>query len=184
MDDITTVIGTNLKNLRKERQLSLESLSQLTGVSISTLGEIERGVTNPTITNLWKIADGLKISLTELIREDSPSISIVYHGGADVNVDGDGLKIYSLYKFDPRKKFEIYYKVFEPGASTEASAHRKGMEEYILICEGTMALQVGEKEYTLSKGDAIRIDGHINHSYRNPESVQVCAYVILYYGNE
>lgn len=182
MDEITSVIGSNLKKLRKDRHLTLEMLSQLTGVSTSMLGEIERGATNPTIGIVWKIADGLKISLSELIREEQPSVTLVRRQDAGTYKTGEGFDIFSLHNFDPEKKLEILYKVLQPGASFISEGHRKGIEEYLLIVEGTLQLQIGEQSFTLQQGDSIRFTGDIRHVYHNPGKVPLQAFTLMYYG--
>lgn len=184
MDDIPTIIGINLKKIRKNKQMTLETLSQISGVSISMLGEIERGVTNPTITILWKIADGLKISLSDLIQQHEPDISVVYQKDAAASLIGDSYKILSLFKFDADKKFEVFCKLLEPGAYFESEGHRFGVEEYLFICGGTLTLNVGNKEYLLSQGDAIRFSGENIHSYHNQGETTVSAFTILYYASE
>ncbi|WP_333861852.1 helix-turn-helix domain-containing protein [Clostridium sp.] len=181
MEDIKSIIGINLKNIRKKRQLTLEMLSKLTNVSISMLGEIERGITNPTITVLWKIVDGLKIPFTDLINEEKPPISVVYNTDAKIIINESGFKLFSLFNFDPVKKIEIYYKILEPGSSYESKGHAVGIEEYILICDGTMTLQIGDKIYVLSKGDSINFKGSVYHSYKNKDTLALNAYMILYY---
>ncbi|MFL0198084.1 helix-turn-helix domain-containing protein [Clostridium sp. WILCCON 0269] len=182
MEDIKSIIGTNLKIIRKKRQLTLDALSKITSVSISMLGEIERGITNPTITVLWKIADGLKIPFTDLITEEKPPVSIVYNKDAKTIVDDSGFKIISLFNFDPIKKIEIYYKILEPGSSYESKGHLVGIEEYIMICDGTMDLQIDNKNYILSKGDSINFRGNVYHCYKNQGNITLSAYMILYYG--
>jgi len=184
MEDITSIISMNLKNIRKERQLTLEAASQLTGVSVSMLGEIERGVTNPTITILWKIADGLKISISDLIKDKTTPVSVVYHHETSLSIDGEGVKIFSLFPFDPDQRTEFYYKEFQAGARYESQGHRKGMKEYILVCEGVMTLQIGEKKYNLARGDAIHFDGDVYHCYQNLKDEPLSAYMILYYGQD
>ncbi|MEN6483123.1 MAG: helix-turn-helix transcriptional regulator, partial [Anaerolineaceae bacterium] len=67
MEDATLLIAKNLKRIREERKLSLDRLSDLTGVSKSMLGQIERGESSPTISMVWKITNGLKISFTTLL---------------------------------------------------------------------------------------------------------------------
>ncbi|WP_368488292.1 helix-turn-helix domain-containing protein [Clostridium sp. BJN0013] len=175
MEDIKLIIGTNLKNIRKKRQLTLEMLSKLTNVSTSMLGEIERGITNPTITVLWKIADGLKSPFTDLINEEKPQISVIYNNDAKTIINESGFKLFSLFNFDPVKKIEIYYKISEVGSSYEFKGHVVGIEEYIMICDGIMNLQIGNKNYILSKGD-------IYHRYKNEGDSPLSAYMILYYG--
>lgn len=183
MEDIKSIIGTNLKIIRKKKQLTLEALSKITDVSISMLGEIERGITNPTITVLWKIADGLKIPFTDLIQEEKASVSIVYNKDAKPIIDDSGFKISSLFNFDPEKKIEIYYKTIEPGSFHESNGHITGIEEYIMICDGTMSLQIGDEIYILSKGDSINFNGNVYHCYKNAGNHTLSAYMILYYGS-
>lgn len=183
MEDIKSVVGSNLKSIRKSRQLTLEALSKLTEVSVSMLGEIERGITNPTITVLWKIAEGLKIPFTDLINEKKPPVAVVHNKDAKIFIDEDGFRITSLFGFDPAKKMEIYYETLEPGAVHESKSHPAGIEEYVLICDGILDLQIGEEKYILSKGDSINFNGNTCHCYRNDGDSVVNAYMILYYGS-
>ena len=59
-------ISENLRRIRKARGMSLDTMSERTGVSKSMLGQIERGESNPTVSTIEKIAEGLKISFDEL----------------------------------------------------------------------------------------------------------------------
>jgi len=181
VEEITSIVGINLKNLRKSRQLTLEGLSSLTGVSVSMLGEIERGLTNPTITILWKIAEGLKIPFSEFLKSEKESITVVRCNDTGANLNLDGFVIQTIFGFDPDKRFEIFMKTIEPGAAYLSNGHRKGIEEYLLVCDGILTLDVGETRTVLSKGDAIRFEGMLPHYYRNLSDKQVSAFAILYY---
>ena len=55
------IVANNIKSLREKNKLSMEELSKVSGVSKSMLAQIERGDGNPTISTLWKIANGMKI---------------------------------------------------------------------------------------------------------------------------
>ena len=66
-------IGANLKQLRTERNLTLGQLSGLAGISKAMLSEMEKGMGNPTINTIWKIANGLKVPYTRLLEEVSPA---------------------------------------------------------------------------------------------------------------
>ena len=67
MEHLNQLIGENLKRLRAEKALSLDAVAKLSGVSKSMLGQIERGEVNPTISTMWRIASGLKVSFTALV---------------------------------------------------------------------------------------------------------------------
>jgi len=70
MKDLNKAISKNLKKIRKKKDLSLDALSNLTGVSKSMLGQIERGEVNPTISTILKISNGLKVSFTSLLKKN------------------------------------------------------------------------------------------------------------------
>ena len=67
MNDLSGVVGENLKRLRAERGLSLDALARESGVSKSRLGQIERGEANPSISTLWQIAKALKVEFSVLV---------------------------------------------------------------------------------------------------------------------
>ena len=78
MQEIHLIIAKNLKALRESKKLSLEKVAELTGVSKTMIGQIERGESAPTITTIWKIANGLKISFTALINNPQPDTKVVF----------------------------------------------------------------------------------------------------------
>ena len=183
MGDLRSCIGKNLKDIRKERQLSLDELSKLTDVSASMLGEVERGVTNPTITVLWKISNGLKVPLGSFMKERNGSTSVIHHHNSQICLEGDGFKIFSLFSFDQDKKTEIFYKTFEPDSHLESDGHGKGVEECILVADGTLTIQTNNEVHRLSKGDAINFTSSMKHSYANYGTSSASAFVIIYYGS-
>ena len=67
MKQPTESIAENLRAMRESRGLSFEQLSDLTGVSKSMLRQIENGKSSPTISTIWKIANGLRVSFTSLL---------------------------------------------------------------------------------------------------------------------
>ena len=77
MDAMSGIIAENLKRIRKENKWSLDTVSDMTGVSKSMLGQIERGESSPTISTLWKIATGLHISFTGLLEQSEKEAEII-----------------------------------------------------------------------------------------------------------
>ena len=70
MQNQTQTISKNLAKLRLQNRLSLDKLSERSGVSKAMLSQIERGESNPTVNTLWKIATGLRVSFYDLLQED------------------------------------------------------------------------------------------------------------------
>ena len=54
--DIQLAVGENIHRIRKSQKLSIDRLAELSGVSKSMLGQMERGTVNPTISVLSKVA--------------------------------------------------------------------------------------------------------------------------------
>ena len=70
-------IAANLKRIRKAKNMSLDRMAEQTGVSKSMLGQIERGESNPTVSTIGKIIEGIKVPLEELIEEPRPAVSVI-----------------------------------------------------------------------------------------------------------
>ena len=75
--DITNRIASNAKRLREQKKLTLDAAANLTGVSRSMLAQIEKGEVNPTISVLWKIANGYKVSFTSLVEDQGEAVCVI-----------------------------------------------------------------------------------------------------------
>ncbi|RSN40050.1 XRE family transcriptional regulator [Amycolatopsis sp. WAC 04197] len=67
--EAAAILGARIRARRQELKLSQEQLDGRTGVHWSYLGQVERGLRNPSLRNLLRLADGLEIDLAELVRE-------------------------------------------------------------------------------------------------------------------
>lgn len=180
--DIAKITGQNIKRIRENKHLSLDIAAELTGVSRSMLSQIERGETNPTITVLWKIAQGYKVSFTTLI-EQTESVGALIRGKnvpslTDVN---SGYENYPAFLFDPETRFETYRIVIQSGSGLDAKPHLPGTEEYITVFAGTVRITVGEETYVLGTGDSLHFPADALHSYQNDGDTRAELSMILYY---
>ena len=64
--------GVRLRTLREGMDLSLRDLADRSGVSAPMLSQVERGETSPTLAVAERIAGGLELSLSQLLRLDDP----------------------------------------------------------------------------------------------------------------
>jgi transcriptional regulator with XRE-family HTH domain len=83
-------VADSLRNHRKRREMSLDQLAQLTGVSRAALSQIETRKTNPTIGVIWKIASGLGIAFSDLIGETRTGLAVLRRGEAQLLRSLDG----------------------------------------------------------------------------------------------
>ncbi len=182
MDKQVSAIGERLKAIRTKRDLSLDDVSKLTGVSKPMLGQIERGRSTPTITTLWKIATGLKAPLSSFLEEQQPEYAVVDPGKAEVISEDRGrMRAYPLYPYDPIRTVEIFYIEFDAGCRHASDRHNDGVEEYILVLSGKLQLVLNEKEMVLEEKQAIRFRADIPHTYHNPFGEPCTVYNMIFY---
>jgi transcriptional regulator with XRE-family HTH domain len=162
-------IGAVIKKVRLERGLSLDETARLTGVSKAMLGQIERGESSPTVSTLWKISTGLRISFSTLTGTHSSTYAPVsVKDMQPVEEEGGLMLLYDVFPFDPAAGFEIFTIHLKPGCRYASPSHANVAEEYVLATAGTMELTIGEQIFTLKKGMSIKFRGDEAHIYANP----------------
>ncbi|WP_174730665.1 helix-turn-helix domain-containing protein [Mesobacillus harenae] len=182
MENIQQNISRNLRAIRKSRGLSLDQTADLTGVSKGMLGQVERGESNPTVTTLWKIATGLQISFSTLIKEEPSGVHIIHQDQIEsVMEQGGDYRVYPIFPFDPRKKFEIFTIEIESGCKQDSDKHNDGVEEYITVISGELELVIGRETYQIPAGSSIRFNANQQHSYHSRSSQMTRFQVVMYY---
>ena len=182
MDSLNRIIGENLKRIRAEKGLSLDAVAQLSGVSKSMLGQIERGEVNPTISTVWRIANGLKVSFTSLVTRMEDGSEVVARGDVEPLVEDSGkVRNYPVFPFDAERGFEMYAVEIDPGGYLQAEAHAPGTQEFLTLHAGTLAVRVAEEEHLLACGDSMRFKADAPHSYHNPGSESASLSMVIHY---
>ncbi|MGN0136828.1 helix-turn-helix domain-containing protein [Anaerotignum sp.] len=182
MDAMSSMISANLKRIRKEKKLSLDAVAEMTGVSKSMLGQIERGESSPTVATLWKIATGLHISFTALLEGEAEETNFIPREDLQALLSDEGrFRLYPFFPYDDSKRFEMLSIEMEPGCRSESVPHEEGTEEYVLVFEGALKLTVGENEYLIQAGDGIRYGASKPHVYENPGNVPSKLCMVIYY---
>ncbi|MFT8873001.1 MAG: XRE family transcriptional regulator [Sporolactobacillus sp.] len=173
-------IARNLRGIRYQKELSLDQVAELTSVSKSMLAQIENGKSNPTISTLWKIATGLQVSFSMLTKKEEHTVRKVSASSLQPVIDNDGnYLVYSLFPFDPIKKFEMYLTRLKTGC-THCSERHAG-EEYLLISSGLLRVSAHGKTYTLSSGDAVTFSANGPHRYETVGKDEAVFFTMIFY---
>lgn len=181
--DITQTTACNVKTAREKRRLTLDAAAALTGVSRSMLAQIEKGDVNPTISLLWKIANGYKVSFSSLVENAAQQDKVV-SCASPIREDEEGLVLnYPTFPFDEQKLFETYRVVIRAGGFLMAEPHLALSEEFITVFQGSVEITASGQGYRLGPGDSLRFRADQPHSYRNagPEEA-VLSLLISYAG--
>lgn len=178
---INTAVSQNIKSLRERKKLTLDAAAAVTGVSRSMLAQIEKGDANPTISVLWKIANGYKVSFTSLVEQAPETAAVIPAAASPILEDGGKYINYPAFGFDERRGFETYRIVIAPGGFLQAEPHLAGTEEYITVFSGQVEIRAAERDFLLRQGDSLRFLADAAHSYRNPGPEEAQLSMLLYY---
>lgn len=182
MDKLNLVIAENLKKLREERKLSLDNVAKLSGVSKSMLGQIERGEVNPTVSTVWKISNGLKISFTQLMIRPETDIEFIDKTDIQPLIEDNGkFRNFPIFPFDSERRFEMYSLEIDTGGHLEAEAHPQGTQEFITVFAGEVAINVNNNSFVVTQGNSIRFKADSPHGYRNTGSEACTLSMVIYY---
>lgn len=168
-----------IRRLRREMGLTLEELGAQTGYTPSFLSQIERGLKEPSLDAMRKIANALGVSVIALLGEDADGRQ-TRRAGASV------VRRLERRPFTVEGK-QTVYELLTPQAEEEprrcamygilatTEAHRwtnekpvsHFYEECCYILSGTMRAVVGSEAYDLEEGDSLYIDGFVPHNFYN-----------------
>jgi XRE family transcriptional regulator, regulator of sulfur utilization len=170
-------LGTRVQSLRKERGLTLQDLATAAAVSASMLSSVERGQKAATIVVLARIADGLGVSLTELITEANRVI-VRRAANQDAVDEPGGWRRVILSPVVPGVNFEWIRSTLPPGCDAgQFPAYAGGSHEYILVESGALRLTVGAQDFTLGAGDSAYFAADVSHGYANT-TCSPCTYYV------
>jgi transcriptional regulator with XRE-family HTH domain len=185
--DLAPVVGQNLRRLRMRRGLSLEKLSQRSGVSRAMLGQIELGQSAPTINVLWKIARALDVTFATLIqaREAGGTTVLKKDQAKLLTSHGGRFSSRALFPFDGPRRAEFYELRLARDATEAAEAHAPGTVENLVVARGRVELIVGTAEkHRLETGDAIVFEADVEHGYVNVGDGECVMYLVMTYADQ
>ncbi len=167
MEQSIEAVAENLKALREERNLSLDQLSELTGVSKSMLRQIETGKSNPTIATIWKIANGLRTSFTALLRKTEIEASVKsFYREKPLTDESKRYRVFPMVSFDPQQPHETYYIEIDPGTVFNGEPHRGNVYEYVFVTSGTIEIDVNGRPFMIHEKEFLQFQADCPHRYR------------------
>jgi transcriptional regulator with XRE-family HTH domain len=167
-------LGLRVRALREAMGLSLRDLAQRSGVSAPMLSQVERGETSPTLQVAGRIAAGLELRLSQLLRLDEDGAVTVVRRSERRQGPGDvgGHSYEILTPPVPGQRAELSRHTLAAGARTggpgDPPRHEPGSRETALVERGTLVLHCDGQEYELSDGDSVTFDADLNHYFENP----------------
>lgn len=162
---LRTQVGRTLVRRRAAARLSLAGLAEASGVSKSTLHEIEQGDANPRLDTLYAIATALGIGIAELLDEPTPPVTVVRAGEGPV-VRGDAVTAWLLFGLPAPGRIEVYAITVGP-TPQRSEAHVGGTSECLMVISGAVRVGPVGDEVDLGPGDAVHFMAGVEHTYRS-----------------
>jgi XRE family transcriptional regulator, regulator of sulfur utilization len=165
-------VGPRIRALREAEGLSLRDLADRSGVSAPMLSQVERGETSPTLHVAGRIASGLELSLSQLLRlDEGGSVSVIRAGEAKPARERGGHRFEVLTPALPGQRAEVSRHVLAPGATTggpgDPPMHEPGARETALVESGAVRLAIDGSEHALGPGDCVTFDADLAHRFEN-----------------
>jgi transcriptional regulator with XRE-family HTH domain len=151
--------GSRLSKRRKEMGLSLRDLAERTQLTASFLSQVERGVTNPSLTSLQRIAEALSVPLLFFLADDQHKSKVVRSNRRPEMTFSDSNIVYELLTPDLSGKFEVVGGHLKPGLENIVRRLSVETEEFIIVLEGSLLVGLEEEEHVLHTGDTIYFNG-------------------------
>ena len=169
--DPIAAVGPRVRALREAMSLSLRDLADRSGVSAQMLSQVERGETSPTLAVAAKIASGLELTLSQLLRLDEGQHVAISRAAERRSSRRGGHLIEELTPPLPGQRADVSVHVLDPGASTGGAAdppmHEPGSRETAVVLAGALALVIEGERHELQEGDSVTFDADLPHHFEN-----------------
>ena len=167
-DAVSINVGARLRALRSERSLSIRALARKSGLSANALSMIERDKTSPSVSTLYKLADGLGVPVTSFFGNETDSATVVFvkadertrvpfRRGVWEGLGGENF----IGHVEP------FMLTLESGASSGVHTMVHTGHEFVICLRGELEYQIEDKYYNLEAGDSLMFSAHLRHRWRN-----------------
>ena len=170
----TSALGARVRALREAEGLSLRDLAERSGVSAPMLSQVERGETSPTVAVAERIAAGLELRLSQLLRLDETGAVVVVRAG-ERRHGPDGAEGHSYELLTPPLpglRAEVSRHELAPGSRTgpagDPPMHEPGSRETAVVETGSVVLVCDGERHELDQGDCVTFDADLPHHFENP----------------
>lgn len=175
-------LGARVKELRRERGLTLDGLAGRSGVSRAMISKLERGEKNPTLVIAARLSEGLGVTLSQLAgAEDRREVVVVPRDRRLVMRDpGTGFERQLLSPTFGNRGVEFIRNVVPEGSSSgEFPPHKKGVEEHVVVERGELKAVLAGEEYLLGEGDALYFEADVPHRFDNAGPGECSYYLVI-----
>lgn len=164
-DQLQSLVGKKLRDLRVERGLSQRELARRAEMTNANLSMIEQGRVSPSIHTLEKILRAVPISLTDFFRDDMASTFCVSKRSAQPRLLQTGTESYLCLVSNTEGSPYLVHQCIEPGVVvTEMPIGPPDSWLSVMVMQGILTVTLGDQSETLEPGDAMQL--HLLRKFR------------------
>jgi len=176
-------IGTKIRELRKQRNLTLDELSEKSGVALATLSRIENNKMKGTLASHQNICKALNISIAEMyqtLENQNKTVESVPLRKRAEHVSGSKKSSFELLVAKAvGKKILPLLLTIEADGQTQEENNSPGVEKFVYILSGSVNASVGDNSYELRPGDSLYFDASLPHIFRNKNAKKAEAICVI-----
>ena len=173
---VNGALGDRVRSLREAMDLSLRDLADRSGVSAPMLSQVERGETSPTLAVAEKIAAGLELTLSQLLRLDETKHVVVVRPGDRRTRRRRGHTVEELSPPLPGQRADLSVHTLAPGAATggpgDPPMHEPGSRETAVVLDGAVEFFIDGAWHRLGEGDSVTFDADLPHHFENNDKAE------------
>jgi len=159
------LLGERIKEIRKQRGMTLQNLADETGLSIAFISKVERGLTSPTFSALMAICKGLGVDLASLAQPSEELHPIIKKNERIVMFPLADGRIKHEFGTQGSRKMKGLWITLKPGTNDISRGHPE--EEVGIVVKGSIEVVIGKDAFVLEEGDTLYIEAHVPHSLTN-----------------
>jgi transcriptional regulator with XRE-family HTH domain len=170
-----TLLGERIRAVRQERQLTVRELAREAGLSPALISQVERGINDPSLDSLRRIAQVLEVPLFNLFQQPLEAAVPVIRAKSRMQVRSPhGDLAYS--RLSPGfGKLEVLEGTLLPGGCSSQEPWSHPSEECVVVVKGTLVVEVDAVRHVLKPGDSCYFDSRLPHRYIN-EAKTACVF--------
>lgn len=179
-DQAEVQVGKRLRELRRQRKLSIRALAAISGLAINTLSMIEKGKTSPSVSTLQILARTLETPITAFFEQDTVEKQVVYVRCQQRPIATvDSTRLEHLGKDLAGSPVQPFVVTLQPGCSSGKSMIVHTGHEFVYCLSGQVRYVIEDEVYPLNPGDSIIFESHLSHCWENTSSQPAQIILIL-----
>jgi len=161
-------VGKRIKSIRKRKGLTLQVLSEKSGMSATAISAIERNVSSPTVNTLASIGKALGESLSSLLGESEIAYVVTRADGRERPVtQARGIDLQSLAAGVPGQRFHPMIGILSPGATSGDDLVNRHGDDFLFVIKGLLDVETDGDTVHLGEGDSLYLRGSTPYRWRN-----------------